>query len=543
MRYFPDESTDRPWTRYAVAALPLLYLIVALAYSTYLAPWGRQVDPESAYAMNGLAWAAGYPMIKNDHPGTTTILLGGLTIKLYAFLSGRSDIIEFGLENYDAFIYASRAAEALLLSLALLASGLMVRRATRSAIAAVLFQVAPFVHYEGLHFASMLTPESLMVTFVILGTGLVLKSALGREPPTAGLGIAQGLVFALGLSSKYLYAPLAILSVGLLRSWRAYVLATLVGAFGFFVFNRILNPYVFTSGFRWLVNLATHKGVYGEGEPGFIDFNLFWSNMAQITAASPLISAVFALGTCVALARMLTSRNYRDPVSLTLLACGIAFAAQLVATSKHFSLHYMVASWTLTGGVLVLTIIEMRRLWPATSPRLLSGAAGLICIVLIATSLIEARREAVAWTGLNKIGARLSAAVVSAAPTCANVSAMFVRAPENELNHGGDMTLATPAMEARFSEAYARAFKAPLLDHNFYRNVLLRNFLVHSYAQLAGEYPCIVVRTSRELNARTSSGLLELRPDHCRVEDIHVYTVGLACGRIQDAYMSKSFPG
>lgn len=535
MGYFPDETTDRAWARYAVLALPLLYLIVALTYSAYMAPWGRQVDPESAYAMNGLAWAAGYPMMKNDHPGTTTILLGGIVMKLYAFFSGRSDIIEFGLKNYDAFIYASRAVEALMMSLALLAAGLMVQRVTRSAIAAVLFQVGPFVHFELMHFELMLTPESLTISCVVLGTGLVLKSALGREPPTAGLGVAQGLVFALGLSSKYLYAPLAFLSVALLRSWRAYLLATLVGAIGFFVFNRILNPYVFTSGFHWLVSIATHKGIYGGGEPGFIDFNLFWSNLARIIAASPLISAVFVLGGCLALARMLTSRDYLNPVSLTLLACFIAFAAQLLATSKHFNLHYMVASWTLTGGVLVLSIIEMRRLWPALSPRLPAGAAGLICIVLVSTSLVRLKDEAVRWSGLNRTGARLSKAVVSVAPTCANVSSMFVRAPENELNHGADMTLGTPKMIAGFSEAYARAFKEPLLDHNFYRNVLLRNFIPHSYAQLAGEYPCIVVRTSQELNTRTSIGLLELRPDHCVVESIHVYTVGMACRKIQDA--------
>ena len=130
MKYFPDEPARGMWARYAVAALPLVYLIVALLYSASSAPWGRQVDPESAYAMNGLAWAAGYPMMKNDHPGTTTILLVGIVIKVWAFLAGRSDVIEFGLKHYDAIIYASRTAEALILSGMLLASGVIVRNAT-----------------------------------------------------------------------------------------------------------------------------------------------------------------------------------------------------------------------------------------------------------------------------------------------------------------------------------------------------------------------------------------------------------------------------
>jgi hypothetical protein len=202
----------------------------------------------------------------------------------------------------------------------------------------------------------------------------------------------------------------------------------------------------------------------------------------------------------------------------------------------------MLASWVLTGGVLVLAVVEARRLWPALSPRLAAGAAGLACIVLFSTTLVDVRREAVAWIAANKVGARLSKAVVSAGPACANVSRMFVRAPENELNFGGDATLATRPMEDRFSDAYLRAYKTPLLDHNFYRNVLLKNFHTISYAQLAAEYPCIVVRTSRELDAKTSIGLLELKPDHCSVEGIHVYTVGIACEKLWSSYANTSAP-
>jgi hypothetical protein len=535
MTYFPDEPARGPWARYAVAALPLLYLTVALVYSACSAPWGRQVDPESAYAMNGLAWAAGYPMMKNDHPGTTTILLVGIVIKLWTFFTGRSDVIEFGLKNYDAIIYASRASEALILSGVLLVSGIIVRNATRSAFAAMLFQVAPFAHPEALHFEVMLIPESLMVSCAILGMALVLKAVLDEKPPSMSLGVAQGLAFALGLSFKYLHLPLALLGVSLLRSPRAFVAALLAGIVAFFLFNRVLNPLVFTGGFRWLVSVAAHKGVYGEGEPGFIDFNLFWPNMGEIISAAPLVAVAFLAGALVALARMLTSGRFLDPISLTLVASFVAFAAQLVATSKHFALHYMMASWVLTGGVLVLTVIETRRLFPALSPPAIAGAAVLVCAALISTTLLQIRSDALQWAALNNTGAKLSRAVMAAGPSCANVSGMFVRAPENELNHGADMTFGVPAMVDRFSEAYRHAFKVPLLDHDFYRNLLTRDFQPYSYARLAADYPCIVVRTSRELNAKTSAGLLERNPDHCVVDGIQVYTLGIACETIRRA--------
>jgi len=189
----------------------------------------------------------------------------------------------------------------------------------------------------------------------------------------------------------------------------------------------------------------------------------------------------------------------------------------------------------LTGGVLVLTVIETRRLFPALSPPAIAGAAVLVCAALISTTLFQIRSEAVKWIALNDRGANLSKAVMAAAPSCANVSGMFVRAPENELNLGADLTFGSPAMVDRFSEAYGRVFKVPLLDHNFYRNLLTRDFQPYGYARLAAEYPCIVVRISQELNAKTSAGLLERNPDHCVVEGIQLYTLGIACEKIRSA--------
>lgn len=113
---------------------------------------------------------------------------------------------------------------------------------------------------------------------------------------------------------------------------------------------------------------------------------------------------------------------------------------------------------------------------------------------------------------------------------------LFVRAPEDDLNFGAD-TLNTPKLEERFSEAYQRAFKVPLLDHDSYcRGELRKNFQPFSYPQLVAEYPCMVVRTYQPLNAATSLGLLGLNPDYCVVDGINVYTVGIACEKIRSVY-------
>lgn len=525
-----------------ILVVPSLYLAAALLYSAWQAVWGVQVDPESAYTMNGLLAAAGYGSLKFDHPGTTTTLLVELVIRGWALVARPDDLVAFGLKHYDAITYGTRTCEALVLSGALLAGGLIVGRTTRSAIAAMLFQAGAFVHPDAFHFQTMLAPESLMVAIALFGMAIVLKATLDERPPSTNLGVASGLIFALGFSTKYLYLPQALFAVCLLRNRRAFVAALIIGAIGFVGFSLIFNPGTITRGFGWLVQIATHKGHYGEGETGFIDFATFWSNMREIIAAVPLAAGAAIAAAAVALAWRIKTRDWRDPVSLTLSAPVVIFAAYLVATSKHFALHYMMAAWALTGGVLVLVVVQIRRLVPAIPAAAVSLLAGGLCAVTAAVTLIDARAVALQSFSSNAIGARLSNAVVAAGPACANVSGMFVRAPENDMNHGWDMTLqlwGDQAMRERFSVAYERAFTAALLDHNTYTHVLKNDFRTTSYAKLAADYPCIIVRSPWELTEDTSIGLLAFHPDHCVIERIHIYTVGLACTKVRESFLGE----
>jgi hypothetical protein len=378
-----------------------------------------------------------------------------------------------------------------------------------------------------------------MASAAVLAMALVVKGALDPNPPTVRLGVASGLIFAFGFSSKYLFLPLVVLAVNLTRDVRAFRAALITGAMAFAVFNLALNPGAITRGFGWMYSIATHKGIYGHGEPGFIDFDLFWSNMGSIVAAAPLVFGVYIVAALVSLAQMMRTQSHSDPVSRALLAAFIVFVAQLVATSKHFSLHYMMASWVLTGGVLVLIIVQIRRIVPAIPAGVLAAAATAICAILISDTLLETRREAIAWVALDKVGARLSKAVVEAGPTCANVSSLNVRAPENELTFGWEQTMSAwgdQPMKDRFSASYTRTFETPLLDQSIYTHILFRNFQPYTYAKLALEYPCVIVRTAKQLEAKSSAGLLEMRPDHCVMEGVHIYTLGIACEKIRNAY-------
>ncbi|MCK1313383.1 hypothetical protein [Bradyrhizobium sp. 23] len=539
MHYFPDESIGKGNSWYSVFPIPLMFLATALLYCSSTAPWGREVDPEYAYAMNGLAWAGGYSFQLFQHPGTTTLLLVGSIFKLWALIDGQTDIIGSGLKNIDSIIYAARSVEIAILTSVLFVSGLIVKRAARSSIAAMLFQVAPFVSLQTIHFPSILMPESLLVSSVILGMALILKAALGDQPPSTRLGLVLGLVCAFGMSSKFLYMPLAVVGIAaLLRNRLALAVSGVVAVSAFYVIHFLFHPRVLYDGYAWLYSIASHKGQYGHGEAGLIDGDTFWLNMKAIVVAEPIIFGIFSAGAILALSRMIKSRSFLDPISITLVASFLAMCAHLLATAKHFNLHYMLANWAATSGVVVLAVIEIRRLFPRVAPQFITKAAIFFCVAICGTTIVRARNDAVEQIAQDQIGAKLSNTILSAAGSCANVTGMFVRAPEHPLSFGDIFTLATPEMVKRFSDSYVRSFKNALLDHDLYRNGLFKNFQPYSYEQLFQEYPCVVVRTFNELTSETSSGLLELKPDRCVIDRIHVYTLGISCRKLLDTYNS-----
>jgi hypothetical protein len=513
--------------RLTILALPILYLVVALWYSANNAPWGRNVDPEYAYAMNSLTWAGGGAFHESYHPGTTTLLLGGLVIKA---LAPRDAILEYGVRNLAYIIYVSRTVEIILLSLVLLVSGEMVRRCTRLSFA-IIFQTAPFLDFEMFRNSTLLEPESLLITFTLLGTAMTLRAAL-TERPAIRSGIALGVNFALSLSSKILAAPLAITGIPALLKSPLALLASILSAWLFFwFFNGTFNPEVFSTGKVWLISLFTHKGHYGAGEPGFIDWPSFLPNVRLTVEAAPQIFAAFALGCLVSIGRIIVTGDYQDRVSLTSIAFSIALALLTAATAKHFAVHYMIASWATCTGAIVLLLVEVdRSLQPIKRYAPIGIAAA--CLATMAFSLLAIHRDARELEAENIEGAAISQSIAERASSCANVTGIFLKDPDDAVSFGVENALATAKELNAFVEAYKYVFRAPMFEHGYYLPGLHIYFQPYSYAKLAGEYPCIVVRHFLALTPEQDPELFDLHPEICKMGQQYIYAVGISCAAV-----------
>jgi hypothetical protein len=513
--------------RMTLLVLPILYLVVALWYSAHNAPWGRNVDPEYAYAMNSLTWAGGGAFHKADHPGTTTLLLGGLVIKA---LAPRDSILEYGAKNLPYIIYVCRAVEIILLSLALLVSGEMVRRSTRLSFA-IIFQTAPFLDFEMFRNSTLLEPESLLISLTLLGTAMTLRAALA-ERPTIRSGIALGVNFALSLSSKILAAPLAIIGMAALLKSPLALLASILSAWLFFwYFNETFNPEVFSTGKLWLISLFTHKGRYGTGDPGFIDWTSFLPNMLLIVEAAPQIFVAFALGCLVSMRRIIITGDYRDRVSLTSIAFSISLALLMVATAKHFAVHYMIAGWATCTGAIVLLLVEVDRSLQPIKRYAPIGFA-VACVATIAVSLLAVDRNARQLKAENLAGAAISQSIAERASSCDNVTGTFLNDPDDAVSFGVENALGTAKELNAFVEAYKHVFRAPMFEHGYYQPGLHRYFQPYSYARLSGEYPCIVVRHFTALTPEQDPELFNLHPETCNLGQQRIYTVGISCAAV-----------
>jgi hypothetical protein len=119
----------------------------------------------------------------------------------------------------------------------------------------------------------------------------------------------------------------------------------------------------------------------------------------------------------------------------------------------------------------------------------IAGPAIAVCVILTAGTIKIAREQAIESIHLDQVGARLSQAVKTAGPACANIAGPDLRAPEDDQSHGYDMTMSRwgdQAMKVRFSASYISAYgPTPLLDFDPINQTLAKNFRPTSFAKLA----------------------------------------------------------
>ncbi|HEV2762113.1 MAG TPA: hypothetical protein VGV38_03885, partial [Pyrinomonadaceae bacterium] len=227
--------------------LPVLAALAAFQLREARGPhWlSENLDPTYMYLLNSLNVSNLHRPFLYQHPGAPVSMAGGIVIRLSHPLSGERELARRVLTEPERYVGRISTAFVVLYALALLAAGFAAYAATGRASVALLYQAAPFVSANTVEGLTGVRPEPLLSALALL-TGAVALLALRYDVRTHArrYALAFGVLVGLGVACKLNFAPLALLPLILLPSWRArseFVAASLV-SFLFFV-APVLAPY------------------------------------------------------------------------------------------------------------------------------------------------------------------------------------------------------------------------------------------------------------------------------------------------------------
>ena len=344
-------------------------------------------DPAYVYLFNGLSILFGVAPGHVDHPGTPVQLFVAFIILVKSTLSGT------GTSDAMKEILADPEASIAMLGVFLLAGnalatwflGVRIMRATGSVALAVGAQTGPMYLGYLLPRLTYLAPEAFLIAIAALLIGVLSGRLFGRDDdpfPTRD-AIVAGLLAGLGITAKLTFAPLfgLLLLLGPNRRLALSGLASVIAAAIFLLPIYGSLPVLW----KWIWDLASHKGHYGAGEIGLMNWSEVPDHLRYTWTAVPIV--YFGLAASV-IGFVIATYNHRrfstrtgNILALLFFAAPMAlvFAAQLFIVMKHFLLQYLSPIVPLsTVAIVWLFWLAHARIETARLRRYANGAVAIV---------------------------------------------------------------------------------------------------------------------------------------------------------------------
>ncbi len=348
------------------------------------------MDPTYAYLMNSLNLADLRRPYFFGHPGTPVHEVGAVVIRVMNFGSSKAEMTHDVLRDPERYIAAINSVLMGFCGICILIAGCVTLEVTGSLFAALLIEVTPFVSGTTLTGLTLARPEPFMTGVAMLVAAaavLTLRWKVERHP--RWFAIAFGLLIGIGIAGKVDFAPVAMVPLIILPSWKNrlwFMLAT--GAAFLVAIIPILSPPLMREMIAFMINLATHTGRYGSGQTGFIDPSSYVSAAIKLVRDDGLFFIVMAVGILV-LALKSRFQSLAGAKRRILIAVTAAQLLQLLMVAKHPSSRYLIPALALVGLNLVLLVDAFAAKMPAAS----RYAPAVVISLMIAGAHV--------WTGRN----------------------------------------------------------------------------------------------------------------------------------------------
>jgi hypothetical protein len=345
------KGENRYWNYYILLIFPLIYLILGYSGLQYnKAFFTTYPDSIYIYLVNGTNIASGNFNIGHyDNPGTPVHIIGGLIIFVTNLFVGKKGETLYNdvFSNPELYLNVCVIVILLLFIISVYLSARYIYRNTNNLILAVLFQLLPICTFFTIHYLLLvrLCPEDLIILILVYYYAFLFIQSYPIEGSEVIKNKKNLIIFsivnAILITTKITVLPLLVFPlfyIPTLKQKIKYVFLTIL--FSLLILFPVWPK--FPEMYDWYLGLATRSGNYGQGQDPVKLADLISNFLTLLKYDLFFTISYFILFLSIIVG--LVQRKYRTGFYKFILGAFILSSFQLIAASKQFGYHYLIAS-------------------------------------------------------------------------------------------------------------------------------------------------------------------------------------------------------
>jgi hypothetical protein len=267
--------------KYLFIALPTCQLLFSIPYVIKLPEnWAYFSDPSYAYLMNGLAVLEGYSPNIIQHPGISMQLYVGLVILIITLFQGQNDLVSSILQNPEKYLHLL-AFTNLFIFVSVFTIFSRIFQKHFGLVPVLVFQLSLIASFNlFLPWIFLAMPEFLVLISAFICLSLILTNLFGKSLNfnLNRYSCTLGLVMALGIMSKVIFAPIVLLTLIVIDKKSARKV------FGFFVVFVVLQLLLVPNRINELLKFfwGSSKSLNRYDATSGYDLNIFITNYGLV---------------------------------------------------------------------------------------------------------------------------------------------------------------------------------------------------------------------------------------------------------------------
>jgi hypothetical protein len=249
--------------------------------------------------------------------------------------------------------------------------GWLAWKKTKSVWVALLLQSAMFITTNTLdHAWTKISPEPFLFFIICIYVIVILYYYYEKDLNSWKYVILFALLAGAGLGTKATFLPVIFFPLIVIPGIKKKIiyLACIVPSFVLFTIPIIPE---YENMYYWLKGLMSHKGIYGHGEKGFIDFSTYFPNILRIIKNNFLFAVVLFAAILTSLSALFSSLRKSKSISrekLFLTGLTVSSVLGVLMVAKHYHVnHYLIPVLQLTGITLFFIVNTTLHINPGRS--------------------------------------------------------------------------------------------------------------------------------------------------------------------------------